>query len=117
MRKLMFAALPALLLATPASADERNFTLANHSNRAVVQLFISPANVNEWEEDVLSVDTLADGASVEVQFVDDLDECVYDLKIVHDDGDSAIWGGINLCEANEVGIQYQDDGTPIAQVS
>ncbi|RYD57238.1 MAG: argininosuccinate lyase [Sphingomonadales bacterium] len=116
MRKLMMAvAAAAMLLPGAALADQRNFVLTNGTSRTISELYISPTNVNEWEEDVLGVDTLEEMDKTTIRFVDDLDECVYDLKIVHDDGDTAIWTGINLCENSFVVVQYQDDGTPIAQ--
>lgn len=106
----------AFLLPTAAMAqDQRDFTLINGTGRTITQLFISPATTNDWEEDVLGVDTLEDSAKVDVHFQGDADTCVYDLKIVHDDGDAAVWGAIDLCKVNYVSVQYQDDGTPIAQ--
>ena len=118
MRILTMAAVAAATLLLPGIAqaqDGRDFKLTNGTGRVISELYISPTNVNDWEEDVLGVDVLADGAETPVHFVDAVDECVYDLKIVHDDGDAAIWKGINLCESNFVSVQYQDDGTPIAQ--
>lgn len=118
MRIPMMAAIAAATLLFPAAAqaqDQRNFELTNGTNRVISELYISPTNVNDWEEDVLGVDVLDEMAKTPVHFVDTVDECVYDLKIVHDDGDSAIWTGINLCESNFVVVAYQDDGTPIAQ--
>lgn len=117
MRNLMMAAAAAVAM-LPAAAqaqDQRNFELTNGTTRTISELYISPTNVNDWEEDVLGVDTLDEMGKTVVNFVDTVDECVYDLKIVHDDGDSAIWSGINLCESNFVVVSYQDDGTPIAQ--
>jgi len=116
MRLMMLAAAAALAtVPTAAFADERNFQLVNGTGRTIAQVFISPSDTNDWEEDVLSVDVLPDGETANIHFVDDLDECVYDIMIVHDDGDRAVWGGINLCETSFVSAQYQDDGTPIAQ--
>ena len=115
MRRFIMAAVAALSVSGPAVADERNFQLINGTGRTIAQVFISPANVSDWEEDVLSVNVLPDGESANIHFVDDVEECVYDIMIVHDDGDRAIWGSINLCEASVVSAQYQDDGTPIAQ--
>jgi len=111
----MLAAIAAMLLPAAAHADERNFILQNATGRTIAEMYVSPANVNEWEENVLSGE-VPDEENVVVRFVDDVDACVYDLKIVHDDGDAAIWGGINVCEAHRVIAAYQDDGTPIAQV-
>jgi len=119
MRILMMAAVAAATLLLPGMAqaqDQRNFVLINGTGRTISELYISPTNVNNWEEDVLGVDTLPEMEKTAIHFADEVDECVYDLKIVHDDGDAAIWTGINLCENNFVSAQYQDDGTPIAQV-
>jgi hypothetical protein len=116
MRKTIFAAFAALLvLPSAAQADQRNFVLTNGTGRTIAELYVSPTNVKEWEEDVLGVDVLGELEKTTVKFVDDVDECVYDLKIVHEGGDEAIWTGINLCENSFVVVQYQDDGTPIAQ--
>ncbi|RYY26176.1 MAG: hypothetical protein EOP62_11920 [Sphingomonadales bacterium] len=119
MRNLMIAAAAAVAMLVPAAAqaqDQRNFVLINGTGRTISELYISPTNENSWEEDVLGVDTLAELEKTAIHFADAVDECVYDLKIVHDDGDAAIWTGINLCENTFVSAQYQDDGTPIAQV-
>lgn len=115
MRKILIAAIAALLLPSAAHADQRNFVLINGTGRVISELYVSPSNVNEWEEDVLGVDVLGDEDRTAIRFTDDVDECVYDLKIVHDDGDTAVWKGINLCENSYVSAQYQDDGTPIAE--
>lgn len=115
MRLVMLAAAAAFLLSTPALADERNFQLVNGTGRTIAQVFISPSDTNSWEEDVLGSDVLPDEGTANIHFVDELDECVYDILIVHDDGDRAVWTGINLCETSFVSAQYQDDGTPIAQ--
>lgn len=120
MRNMIFAAAAAAAMLLPAAAqaqDQRNFQLTNGTGRTISELYISPTNVNDWEEDVLGVDTLPEMGETVINFVDTVDECVYDIKIVHDDGDAAIWTGINLCENNGVSVQYQDDGTPIAQVT
>ena len=115
MRNYMIAAVAMLLPAAAQAQDGRDFQLTNGTGRIISALYISPSNVNDWEEDVLGVDVLGEDDDTVVHFVDTVDECVYDLKIVHDDGDAAIWTGINLCQNNGVSVQYQDDGTPIAQ--
>jgi hypothetical protein len=115
MRLAILAVAAAVLMPTAAMADDRNFQLINGTGRTIAQVFISPSNTSAWEEDVLSVDVLPDGEAANIHFVDDLDECVYDIMIVHDDGDRAVWAAINLCETSVVSAQYQDDGTPIAQ--
>lgn len=115
MKTLMLAAAAAALFAAPA-ADPRDFQLVNGTGRAIAELYISPANVNDWEEDLLSVDMLGDGDTTNISFeADDRDECIYDLKIVHKGGDNAVWQDLNLCAISWVSLQYQDDGTPIAQ--
>lgn len=115
-RVMRYAVLPALLLAaTAAWADARNFTLQNNTGRTVMQLFISPANEQAWEEDLLGSDVLPDEGSAAINFeADERDECVYDLKIVHDDGDSAIWPAVNLCAVTVVSVMYNDSGQPEA---
>lgn len=95
------------LLANPAAADPRNFTLTNNTGKTIDELYVSPSNEEEWEEDVLGVETLEDEDEAEIDFSqDDRDECEYDLKIVFDDDSSAVWEDVDLCEIEDVSVSY-----------
>lgn len=87
----------ASLLASPAMADDLGFLFENNSSFAIVELYASPSNVEQWEEDILGRDVLGAGESVRVTIADGRRACEYDLKIVFEDGDE-VTDTTDLCE-------------------
>ena len=107
MRRLFsLLALTVMLLATslPALAGQQDFTLVNESGISIVELYVSPASVNSWEEDVLGVETLPSGSSTKVVFSDDEDRSVWDLRLIDENGDEHIWPGLHLKEINAITV-------------
>ena len=76
------AAATAVLLATPAYADQRDFRLVNRTGYVVDQVYVSPTKTDDWEEDVLGRDQLADDDYVDISFSGKTNTCMYDLKLV-----------------------------------
>ena len=87
----------ASLLSAPAMAEDLGFLFENASSFAIVELYASPSNVGEWEEDILGRDILDAGESARVTIRDGRRACEYDLKIVFEDGDE-ITDTTDLCE-------------------
>lgn len=81
-----------------ARAEDLSFTLINDTGAAVMEFYLSPADVNEWEENLLGDDALSAGDSTEVLVADGRLTCVYDIKTVFKDGDEVDDRGIDLCE-------------------
>ena len=103
MRKLfMAAALLISAVATAAYAAQQDFTITNHTGQVVMTLNVSPNSEDAWGPDILGVDVLANGQSAEVSFDRDQDECVWDIRVTYEDGDTGDWRGINLCETTDV---------------
>lgn len=96
-RKIFPLAIAASLIAAPAMADDLDFLFENNSSYTIVELYASPSNVDEWEEDILGRDILEAGESARVTIRDGRRTCEYDLKIVFDDGDE-ITDTTDLCE-------------------
>jgi len=95
--KYLPLAAASFLLAAPAMAEDLEFLFENNSSFAIVELYASPSNVGEWEEDILDRDILDAGESARVSIRDGRRTCEYDLKIVFDDGDE-ITDTTDLCE-------------------
>ena len=94
----------ALLLATlpgVALAEDLTFTLTNNSSYAVKNFYTSPADVENWEEDVFGEKYLPAGNFVEVTIGDGREQCVYDMKFVLEDDSEFIEPGVDLCELGE----------------
>lgn len=99
MKKLVIAAALAVsALATAAFAAQQDLTIVNNSGYDVITLNVSPTSEDSWGSDILGVDILPNGDSVEVTFDRDEDECTWDIRVSYEDGDSGNWRGINLCE-------------------
>ena len=75
-----------------AQAAKQDFTLVNRTGYTVAHVYVSAADSNSWEEDVLGEDTLENGDHVDIAFEKGERGCLYDLKVVYDDGDSSAWG-------------------------
>jgi hypothetical protein len=105
-RTAAFAAF-ALLLAATASllAGKQDFVLVNKTGLTVDQLYVSSSDTENWEEDVLGRDVLPNGQSVTITFEGREKQCLYDLKIVDEDGDELVWTEIDLCRASQVTLK------------
>ena len=98
----------ALALAGPAVAGDQDFALINATGHTVNEVYVSPSAVDEWEEDVLGQDVLADGARTTIRFERDTEACLWDLRVVYSDGETADWPGLNLCEISVIAIEYDE---------
>ena len=100
----------ALLLAagvgSAAWAGEQDFVLLNNTGETIEELYVAPSSSDEWEEDVLGRDVLAEGERTRIEFPRRENACLWDLKVTYDDDTSSEWQGINLCETSVVALSY-----------
>jgi hypothetical protein len=82
----------------PAMADDLEFTLTNATSVSATEFYVSPANVDDWENNLLDGKYLPAGNEVTVTIGDGRRTCTYDLKTVFEDGRTAENDDINLCE-------------------
>jgi hypothetical protein len=92
-----------------------DFTLVNYTGVEIEALFVSPHTTNEWEEDVLGVDTLPSGKSVLIRFPDNETAEYWDLRVEDDEGTYIYWRKLNLSEISVVKL-YITNGKPVAVV-
>lgn len=99
------------LLAFPAAAQALNldFELVNGTGWAIKEVYISPATVNDWQENVISR-PMADGESYEITFSPDADVAKWDMKIVWvDEGEDVFWKGLDLSKISKLTLHYDAD--------
>ena len=116
-KKLSIAFVLLLALATfsvSAANAKLDFTLVNQTGVTISQLFISSTSVNDWEEDVLGVDVLPDGESVDITFSRHEDARLFDIKVVDSEDDSYEWFKIPLDEVNSLTLSFNKSGIAIA---
>jgi hypothetical protein len=110
MKILLVAAFAAALASSaPAGAEDakQDFKLVNKTGYELKALYVSPAKSDDWEDDILGQDTLADGAAVNVHFNPKVHTCAWDLKVVYSDDDSsAVWQKVDLCSIETITIKY-----------
>jgi len=91
-----------------ARAGKQDFMLHNATGVEIHELYVSPHTSNDWEEDILGKDTLADGESVKITFEDREKHVHWDLKVVDSKGNSIEWTDLNLVEISELTLHYKD---------
>lgn len=92
------------LFAGQAMAEDLVFTLNNFSALGLVEFYTSPADTNNWEEDVLGEDVLLPGYSVDVTIADGRTQCTYDMQFVMSDGQQ-LEDTIDMCELGSYTLQ------------
>jgi hypothetical protein len=95
-----------------ASQNKQDFTLHNETGQEVKEVYVSPTAADEWEEDILGTDTLANGDSVDISFTR-RQEDLWDLKVTFSSGKSSIWTKLNLSQITDVTISFKN-GKPWA---
>jgi hypothetical protein len=110
MKNLLVASFAAVLwLAGPAFAQEakQDFKLVNKTGYELKEVYVGPTKSDDWGDDIMGDDAVADGATVNVHFHPKAGTCHWDLKVVYSDDDSsAIWYDINLCEVERITLHY-----------
>ena len=113
--KLLFSALIAVGLSLAASpsfaADSRNVTVVNETGYAIKFLgFNGPDDgLDEWDNELES--TLKNQESTYVEFDNENDGCVWNIKVEWENYDEAVlWKNVNLCKFTALRLRY-DSGT------
>jgi hypothetical protein len=104
---LAFAAAAALMAAglgaSRAHANQLDLTLYNASGRPIMLVYVSPATVRSWGDDVLGRPNLPHGESARISFIErtPTDPCHWDVKFVYSGGTSAV-SRVNACSGDPV---------------
>ncbi|MEO5375882.1 MAG: hypothetical protein H7840_16750 [Alphaproteobacteria bacterium] len=90
-----------------ASAEgKQDFTLVNKTGYTIDQVYVSPSNASDWEDDVLGRDTLDNKETVHITFARSNKSCKWDLKVVYSDKETAEWDDFDLCSTSKITIFY-----------
>lgn len=114
MKRLMIGAAVtavAMAFALGASAgttEPVHFTIDNATASTMTALHLSVPSTNSWEEDILGVDVVEGGESVDVTIDDDLEDCNYDIRANFDDGTHIDVRNVNFCELEGETIEISE---------
>jgi len=81
-----------------AQSIELDFTLVNKTGVDIYKVYISPSEQDDWGKDVLDIDVLEDGESVELGFDKEEEAELWDLRVEDEDGTAIIWERLDLAE-------------------
>ena len=81
-----------------AQAQDLAFPLSNDTSVTLMELYMSPSNVDVWEEDMLGTSVLGAGETADVVIADGRSDCIYDIRGVLADGDVVEDWGVDLCD-------------------
>lgn len=90
-------------LASPAVADDVNFSLTNMTGADLTEFYATPVGHENWEQNLLGMPALGAGRVAQVTIVN-AQGCDYDLRMVFADGD-VLEGASNICETTDYTIQ------------
>jgi hypothetical protein len=112
MRRRSFARLAALpaaiallaaLWAIPAFADPRDFSVVNNSSIVLANVYVGPSDSLDWGDDIMGRDVLNPSETVNVTFSRfDGENCLYDVKVVGQQGQTGVLYKIDLCTVTTV---------------
>ena len=96
MMKTATVALAAVLAfaAGTAAAQTSTVSLSNDSSWTITELYLSAVDVQEWGSDQLGEHVIEPNSSYKLS---DVPCDVYDVRLVDEDGDVCVVGGVKLC--------------------
>ena len=110
MRIKLALALAVVAMVVTASAlartGKQDFILVNQTGVEINSLYVSPHDSDDWEEDILGKDTLANGDQVKITFEDREKHVHWDLKVTDKDGNSLEWEDLNLVEISKLTLHW-----------
>jgi hypothetical protein len=87
---------------------DQDFTLVNRTGVEIYAVYVSPNNEDDWGEDVLGRDTLANGESVEIEFSPKEKAKFWDIRVEDKDGGYIEWDRFNLLEISKITLFYKN---------
>ena len=98
-----------------AQSIELDFTLVNKTGVDIYKVYISPSEQDDWGKDVLDIDVLEDGESVELEFEEEEEAELWDLKVEDENGTAITWERLDLTEITSCTLKIVK-GKPIAEI-
>lgn len=99
-----------LLSASKSSAQALTFDVVNNTGITLVDVFVTPAETDNWGQDILPQDLFENGSTITVNIPASYGTtCMFDMKITDGAGGSITFTDIDACKL--VTLQINGDGT------
>ena len=94
---------PAAVAAVVQSRDgyDRHVVIKNRTGWTMLRFYASDSRKDDWEEDILGREVLADGRNLRVNIDDGSGACIYDFKAQFTNGEELTRFRINVCSVSE----------------
>ncbi len=93
-----------------SSAQALTFEVTNNTGLTLVDVFVSPAESNNWGSDILPQSLFENGMTIKVDIPAEFGEtCMFDMKITDGQGGHITFSGIDACKL--VALRINGDGT------
>ncbi len=89
----------------------QDFTLVNATGVEIYALYVTPHNADEWGGDILGVDTMLNGKTLDISFSRREKAKLWDLRIENETGDFLEWENLNLLAIDTLTLYYKNGRT------
>jgi hypothetical protein len=104
------------LSACEKHSDQRIIQLINKTSFDIRMMQISPAEKNQWGDNVLENNVFQPDEKKVIRFtLKNPKECKYDIKATKINGDSIIFRDINLCTLLNISLYFEDKNSYVKQ--
>jgi len=111
MKKRFQAATAVALMGIAALASGSSYdsavNIVNHSDWSIHELYVSSADADEWGDDQLGSEVIESGGGSFLLHSIPCDD--YDVRLVDEDGDECVVGGVPLCADDDDWVISNDD--------
>ncbi|MGY2051366.1 hypothetical protein [Methylobacterium sp. JK268] len=97
-RILLSTAMIMIISSQVAMAANRHVDIVNKTGLTLKHFYASSIGSNNWEEDILGRDTIANGETFDIDIDDGTGACRFDFRAVFQNGSEIIKRNINVCE-------------------
>jgi hypothetical protein len=104
-------ALTVVLAPLVTAQGRQDFTPYNKTGIAITEMYVSPASKDDWGEDILGVDTLANGDDTTIKFPPRERAAKWDIKLVDEKGKEHMRYNFNLLDISEITVRSNGDGS------
>lgn len=89
----------------------QDFTLVNKTGVEIYALYVTPHNAKEWGNDILGVDTMPEGETLDISFSRKEKAELWDLRIEDKTGAFLEWENLNLLAIDTITLYYKNGKT------
>ena len=86
--------------------SKQDFTVINETGVLINALFVSAADDENWEDDILGQDQLGASEEVEITFPGGEDADLWDLRVEDADGNFITWEDLNLSAITRLTLHW-----------